>query len=158
MRPAIFAALTCALIGASGCHLHGNGCGNGSGKGGCGHGGACQSGGCGSCGSGGHCLPGGNGLFGQKQGGCGTDQAWGHSGAGPDNCGHGENLAGWSQHDTTPNRTGVLSSHHHGNGHVLSHDNYQPPPPQSAGAVAYPYYTTRGPRDFLSNNPRGIGR
>lgn len=23
--------------------------------------------------------------------------------------------------------------------------------------VVYPYYTTRGPRDFLSSNPRGIG-
>ncbi|HUY32262.1 MAG TPA: hypothetical protein VMV69_05740 [Pirellulales bacterium] len=23
--------------------------------------------------------------------------------------------------------------------------------------VTYPYYTTRGPRDFLSDNPRGIG-
>jgi hypothetical protein len=25
------------------------------------------------------------------------------------------------------------------------------------GAVAYPYYTTRGPRDFLSPNPPSIG-
>ncbi len=25
------------------------------------------------------------------------------------------------------------------------------------GAVTYPYYTTRGPRDFLASNPRGIG-
>ncbi len=25
-------------------------------------------------------------------------------------------------------------------------------------AVAYPYYTTRGPRDFLVNNPPTIGR
>jgi len=25
------------------------------------------------------------------------------------------------------------------------------------GAVAYPYYTTRGPRDFLSANPGSIG-
>jgi hypothetical protein len=33
----------------------------------------------------------------------------------------------------------------------------QATPPASAGAVSYPYYTTRGPRDFLSPNPRGIG-
>ncbi|WP_164100743.1 hypothetical protein [Candidatus Laterigemmans baculatus] len=26
------------------------------------------------------------------------------------------------------------------------------------GAVAYPYYTTRGPRDFLLDNPPSIGR
>jgi hypothetical protein len=25
------------------------------------------------------------------------------------------------------------------------------------GAVAYPYYTSRGPRDFLTNNPPSIG-
>jgi len=25
------------------------------------------------------------------------------------------------------------------------------------GAVSYPYYTTRGPRDFLARNPRSIG-
>lgn len=25
------------------------------------------------------------------------------------------------------------------------------------GAVAYPYYTTRGPRDFLARNPASIG-
>jgi hypothetical protein len=25
------------------------------------------------------------------------------------------------------------------------------------GAVAYPYYTTRGPRDFLAKNPPSIG-
>lgn len=27
----------------------------------------------------------------------------------------------------------------------------------AGGQVAYPYYTTRGPRDFLSPNPRSIG-
>ena len=25
------------------------------------------------------------------------------------------------------------------------------------GTVTYPYYTTRGPRDFLANNPQSIG-
>ncbi len=33
----------------------------------------------------------------------------------------------------------------------------EPAPGMSAGAVAYPYYTTRGPRDFLSNQPPSIG-
>jgi len=28
----------------------------------------------------------------------------------------------------------------------------------AAAQVAYPYYTTRGPRDFLMNNPPTIGR
>ena len=31
---------------------------------------------------------------------------------------------------------------------------YDGPP---TGGVTYPYYTTRGPRDFLADNPRGIG-
>ncbi len=32
---------------------------------------------------------------------------------------------------------------------------YDPVPP--SGAVTYPYYTTRGPRDFLAKAPRSIG-
>src|SRR5438105_3545986 len=27
----------------------------------------------------------------------------------------------------------------------------------ATATVAYPYYTVRGPRDFLAKNPRGIG-
>ena len=33
-----------------------------------------------------------------------------------------------------------------------------PPAGPPAGSVTYPYYTTRGPRDFLSSNPPSIGR
>lgn len=33
--------------------------------------------------------------------------------------------------------------------------NFTPGPP--VGQVAYPYYTTRGPRDFLMCNPPSIG-
>ncbi|MEM6799589.1 MAG: hypothetical protein AAF589_08745 [Planctomycetota bacterium] len=33
--------------------------------------------------------------------------------------------------------------------------DFQPGPP--TGATAYPYYTTRGPRDFLMANPPSIG-
>ena len=29
--------------------------------------------------------------------------------------------------------------------------------PGPGGVVAYPYYTTRGPRDFLDRNPQSIG-
>ncbi|MGA2619204.1 MAG: hypothetical protein ABSF26_16470 [Thermoguttaceae bacterium] len=29
--------------------------------------------------------------------------------------------------------------------------------PAAGGTVAYPYYTTRGPRDFLESNPQSIG-
>ena len=34
--------------------------------------------------------------------------------------------------------------------------SYQPGPPSAQ--VAYPYYTVRGPRDFLARNPRSVGR
>jgi hypothetical protein len=34
---------------------------------------------------------------------------------------------------------------------------YMGPPMQQLPAVAYPYYTTRGPRDFLAKEPYGIG-
>jgi hypothetical protein len=34
---------------------------------------------------------------------------------------------------------------------------YMGPPLQQMPAVAYPYYTTRGPRDFLDRQPWGIG-
>ena len=35
--------------------------------------------------------------------------------------------------------------------------NYDGPPGPATAQVAYPYYTTRGPRDFLVNNPPTIG-
>jgi hypothetical protein len=49
-------------------------------------------------------------------------------------------------------------------GRHLSHSEYRQgagttgPAGPAAAQVAYPYYTTRGPRDFLLNNPPTIGR
>jgi len=44
----------------------------------------------------------------------------------------------------------------------LSHSQYRQDPDVGSGvsapATAYPYYTTRGPRDFFANNPPSIGR
>jgi hypothetical protein len=44
----------------------------------------------------------------------------------------------------------------------LSHSQYRQDPNVGSGvsapAVAYPYYTNRGPRDFFANNPPSIGR
>jgi hypothetical protein len=34
-------------------------------------------------------------------------------------------------------------------------DSFVPGPP--TGAITYPYYTLRGPRDFLASDPRTIG-
>jgi hypothetical protein len=33
----------------------------------------------------------------------------------------------------------------------------QPPQQPPGGTVSYPYYTTRGPRDFLETHPQSIG-
>ncbi len=44
----------------------------------------------------------------------------------------------------------------------LSHSQYRQDPNVGSGVpapqTAYPYYTTRGPRDFFANNPPSIGR
>ena len=44
----------------------------------------------------------------------------------------------------------------------LSHSQYRQDPNVGSGipapTTAYPYYTTRGPRDFFVNNPPSIGR
>jgi hypothetical protein len=44
--------------------------------------------------------------------------------------------------------------HHHRMGDDLGYGGYGGPP---TAQVTYPYYTVRGPRDFLDPNPRGIG-
>lgn len=51
----------------------------------------------------------------------------------------------------------------HGHGHLGQYANAQPAGAGEASGgpmaqVAYPYYTTRGPRDFLMDNPPTIGR
>jgi hypothetical protein len=56
---------------------------------------------------------------------------------------------------------GGLLGHGHG-GAPLSKEAYQADDQVGSGVagptVAYPYYTTRGPRDFFLNNPPSIGR
>lgn len=72
--------------------------------------------------------------------GCGVG---GHCATGGcDSCG----LAGHPHH-------GHPLLHHHRNAGG-QHEFAAGPP---TGAVTYPYYTSRGPRDFLAKNPRGIG-
>ena len=41
-----------------------------------------------------------------------------------------------------------------------SHEGAMPGPAMgpAQGSITYPYYTTRGPRDFLNPNPPSIGR
>ena len=55
---------------------------------------------------------------------------------------------GLAKHHLTPEEKAALAGSDYG--------AVQPAGPPS-GAVAYPYYTTRGPRDFLAKNPPSIG-
>ncbi|MEL7264381.1 MAG: hypothetical protein AAFP69_06160 [Planctomycetota bacterium] len=43
-------------------------------------------------------------------------------------------------------------------GHGVRHQQQVVNPGPQSGTVAYPYYTHRGPRDFLLSNPPSIGR
>jgi hypothetical protein len=53
--------------------------------------------------------------------------------------------------------------HHPAGGHPLVHQRrnaggqYEFAAGPPTGGVTYPYYTNRGPRDHLADNPRGIG-
>ena len=55
-----------------------------------------------------------------------------------------------------------LRGNHFGNHGVGNHGDYVNNNQVGSGvpgpAVGYPYYTTRGPRDFFANNPPSIGR
>ncbi len=136
MRNLVFVALlaTAALsLGCNGIHKRNGGCGGG----GCGNGGC--GGQAGPCGPGG-CAGGGyaGGAYGGGQGGCDACAAGGHSGGqagGP----------GGGQH-------GMPGVPHH-----FSREYQGPQGPPSA-QVAYPYYTTRGPRDYFANEPWSIGK
>ena len=128
---------------AGGCDC---GCGDGGycscGDGSCGlGGGGCSNDSCGfgggSC-NGGGCST-GNGGFGG--GGCNGSGCSACGGAG---CGLCQRIAGRIAGGCCPHSGGYPADY-----------NYTPSPP--TGQVAYPYYTVRGPRDFLRNNPPSIG-
>ncbi|TWT46831.1 hypothetical protein [Botrimarina hoheduenensis] len=83
------------------------------------------------------------GACGCGPGPCGPGGACGMGGA----CGNGQN-----------SMTGCVNKLLDCNGMCGGGDrnyNFNPGPP--TGQVAYPYYTTRGPRDFLMANPPSIG-
>jgi hypothetical protein len=137
MRRAIFALSAVALLAtASGCccfeRMFCCGCG------GCcayGHEGPCDGcgdGGCYDCGMAGGTVTGGGPAYAKQH----------YSGGGP----------------------GYAAKHHHpAGGHPLVHQRrnaggeYEFAAGPPTGGVTYPYYTNRGPRDYLADNPRGIG-
>src|SRR5262245_3716594 len=80
--------------------------------------------------------------------------ACGPNGCGPYGYGHHGHHAGGGY--------GYFGGAHHTPGYPHLHHHFSceyigPQGPPTA-AVAYPYYTTRGPRDFLMDNPPSIGR
>jgi hypothetical protein len=118
-------------------------CGHGCGDGGCAQPG-CTSGGCanGACGDAcadGACAQGHGHIIGNCAG-CGAGLLHGckHCGHCGLACGHG--LLG-----------------HHKQYTDIGAQNLAAPSGPPTGTVAYPYYTTRGPRDFFEPNPPSIG-
>ena len=61
---------------------------------------------------------------------------------------HTGRYGGLAKHHLSPEEKAALAASDYG--------ATQPAGPPT-GAVAYPYYTTRGPRDFLAKNPASIG-
>jgi len=128
--------------------------------------GGCKSGNCGNMCSTGNCGKGSGGLLGKLgSGGCSTCgigagrngcvpsplgwQQGGHNYSG--NLGPGHGQPGQGQ----PGHGGYLAPGHRAAQQIQSQP-FNPGPP--TGTVAYPYYTHRGPRDFLLDNPPTIGR
>ena len=102
-------------------------------------------GGCQSCGNG--SSSGLLGKMGSKLGGCPHGGCRNGCVAGP---------IGWQQggHDYSSHlQPGMLG---HRAASQAQNQQFNPGPP--TGQVAYPYYTHRGPRDFLMDNPPSIGR
>lgn len=83
---------------------------------------------------------------------CGDDCCCGDgSCCGDDCCSSGNCKSGGGMRDRCRRMCGLNP---HAGGYPEA-QNFTPSPP--SGQVAYPYYTTRGPRDFLLNNPPTIG-
>jgi hypothetical protein len=156
MRRAIFAFLAMAVIGSSTgcCCLDRLFCWGCNGCGGYGHAGPYD--GCGGCG-----------------GGCGGGCSSGGCGGGCSDCGYAGNTVngggggGYVQNGGPGGPQGpsprMMAKQRSGYGHPMvrqrrdSGDEYEFAAGPPTGATTYPYYTNRGPRDFLARNPRDIG-
>lgn len=166
-RLLMIGTLAALLIGTTGClhhHTRNSGC-NSCSSGGC-QTGACSTGHCGSgsaCqagpyayGNGGKCV--GNGCN-NCNGGCGTlgDMGGICGVCGDSGCRTGciPGRIGWQQGglDYSAHLHPGCLGHHAGD--ALNSRPFTPGPPTAT--VGYPYYTIRGPRDFLLDNPPSIG-
>jgi hypothetical protein len=149
-RPAGFALVIAVCSMSSGCsiidrlflanfdgpyaHTAGHGCRDGACQDGACQDGACQDGACqdGAC-QGGQCQV-GAGCRDCEAGGCHKR--------------HVGRYGGLNKHHLSPEEEAALGASDYG---------ATTPAGPPTGAVAYPYYTTRGPRDFLAKCPPSIG-
>ncbi len=77
-------------------------------------------------------------------------------------CDGGCDSCGVADHGGGCDSCGIASNSHGGGHQVARRPRYDDDGGQYAagpptGGVAYPYYTNRGPRDFLAKNPPSIG-
>ena len=100
---------------------------------------------CKDCGGGGHQ----HGMAGHRQGHGGHGHS--HGGGGGHGHGHGGGYGDGSYAGPAPHGTPGYKIGPH-------HREYIGPQGPPTAQVAYPYYTIRGPRDFLIDNPPSIGR
>ena len=119
---------------------HAGGCRNGACRDGACQDGACQDGACqdGACQDG--ACQGGACQGGACQGGACRDGAC--------RAPHAGRYGGLAKHHLSPEERANLEASDYG---------AVAPAGPPTGAVAYPYYTTRGPRDFLAKRPPSIG-
>lgn len=181
-RLLMIGSLAALLVGTTGC-LHHNvrgGCSTGScesggcSDGGCEVGGGCSSGDCGGACGGGGCGALGGSMLGKIGGICGL--CGGHGGC-RNGCQAGP--LGWQQGGldySSHLQPGLLGHHAAAALHTRPH-SYGPGgqyvgargfhagagggqygPGGQSPQVGYPYYTVRGPRDFLMSDPPTIGR
>lgn len=108
-----------------------------------------------------------NGIH-KHRGGCPSGACGGHGGGyaghggghgGCDACGGGDGRFAGGGHGGGGGHFGGGQGQHgmHGVPHHFNREYLGPQGPQTA-QVAYPYYTTRGPRDYFANEPMSIGR
>jgi hypothetical protein len=136
----------------------------GCGTAGCGTGGQLCSGCLGGSGSGpqGRCGTPGCGMGGQLCSGClGGSGSGPQGGCGAPGCGVGGQLCAGCLSRMYGGHLHKKAAHllpaQHPYGGAIPHTELQPGMGGQAPTYAYPYYTTRGPRDFLQNNPPTIG-
>jgi hypothetical protein len=120
--------------------------------------GGCGGGGCGGGGCGGGCSDCG-GYSGASSGGpmgaggmAGQAGMSGPGGPGPAGMGGQPGMGGPGMAKRHP-----AQGHPHAYQRRDAGGDYEFAAGPPTGAVTYPYYTTRGPRDFLARNPRSIG-